>query len=516
MSAATLDGPGTPVGQRPEDERLSPGGMLSYGLQHILSMFGGIISVPIIVGGAAGLDSAGKAFLLSCALFVSGIATVLQSYGVPYLGSQLPLVQGISFASVSTLLTIIGSRGTDGLRAAFGACIVAGIIAFAVVPLFAQIIRFFPPVVTGSIITVIGISLMPVAGKWITGQPTITVVKDGKAGPVANPDFASMNNVILALITLAIVLVLYRIKRLARLAILLGLALGTIVAYVLNTFMTFPKGTINTLDLSKSSPLAFPTPFHFGAPIFEIGAIVSMLIVFIVVMVETTADIIAVGEVVGTEVPSHRVADGLRADMLSSTVAPMFNTFPATAFAQNVGLVALTGIKSRFVVTVGGVILAILGLSPWLAAVVNIIPLPVLGGAGLALFGSVAASGIRTLSKVNYDGNNNLVIVAVSIAFGVLPSLLPAVPGYISRGFWGGFPHEIGLVLESGISAAAIVAFLLNLFYNVLGKGSDGSAHELRAHRPARAVDHEMIDALPDTPRGATGPAAPAPRDPLH
>lgn len=497
MSAHTIDGSSTAVGQRPEDEKLPPVGLLSYGMQHILSMFGGIISVPIIIGSAAGLDNAGKAFLLSCALFVSGLATILQSWGAPYLGSQLPLVQGISFASVSTLLTIIGQRGTDGLRAAFGACIVAGVISFAVVPLFAQIIRFFPPVVTGSIITVIGVSLMPVAGKWITGQPTIK----GKTGPIANPDFADMNSVILALITLAIVLVLYRIKRLARLAILLGLALGTVVAFILQTFMPFPKGVIKSLDLSQSAPIAFPTPFHFGAPTFEAAAIFSMLIVFIVVMVETTADIIAVSEVVGTECPSKRVADGLRADMLSSTVAPIFNTFPATAFAQNVGLVALTGIKSRFVVSVGGVILAVLGLSPWLAAVINIIPLPVLGGAGLALFGSVAASGIRTLSKVDYDGNNNLVIVAVSIAFGVIPSLLPSVPGYLPHGFWGRFPHSLGLVLESGISSAALVAFLLNLFFNMLGKGKDSPVHELRAHAPARAVDHEKVSSLPDGPR---------------
>lgn len=504
MSAQTLDGPDVPVGQRPEDEMLAPGGLISFGLQHILSMFGGIISVPIIIGSAAGLDNAGKAFLLSCALFVSGIATILQSYGVPYLGSQLPLVQGISFASVSTLLTIIGSRGQEGLRAAFGACLVAGVISFAIVPLFAQIIRFFPPVVTGSVITVIGISLMPVAGKWITGQPTINVMRDGKPVPAPNPTFADRNSVILALITLLIVLVLYKVAKLARLAILLGLVLGTIVAFMLKAAgMAFPNGVIKSLDLSQSSPVAFPTPFNFGAPLFEVAAIFSMLIVMIVVMVETTADIIAVGEVVGTEVPTHRVADGLRADMLSSTVAPIFNTFPATAFAQNVGLVALTGVKSRFVVTVGGIILAVLGLSPWLAAAINIIPLPVLGGAGLALFGSVAASGIRTLSKVKYDGNNNLVIVAVSIAFGILPSLLPPIPGYIPNGFWGQFPHGLGLVLESGISSAAIVAFLLNLFFNMTGRGSDSDVHELRAHAPARAVDEERVAALPDTPRGA-------------
>ena len=491
MSTQAVDSRPVPIGQRPEDEKLSPGGLLSYGMQHILSMFGGIISVPILIGGAAGLDNAGRALLLSCALFVSGLATMLQSFGVPYLGSQLPLVQGISFASVSTLLTIIGSRGTTGLRAAFGACIVAGIISFLVVPLFAQIIRFFPPVVTGSIITVIGVSLMPVGAKWITGQPMIA----GKP----NPNFANTSDLYLGLISLAIVLVLSRVKKLARVSVLLGLLIGTIVAA--------PFGKVKVPDFSALSPVAFPSPLHFGAPIFEIGAIISMLIVFIVVMVETTADIIAVGEVVGTDCPSHRVADGLRADMLSSTVAPIFNTFPATAFAQNVGLVALTGIKSRYVVTVGGAILAILGLSPWLAGVIGMIPLPVLGGAGLALFGSVAASGIRTLSKVNFDGNNNLLIVAVSIAFGVIPNLVP--------GFWGQINHNLGLVLESGISACAIVAFLLNVFFNMLGNGKDSGVHNLRAHAPARVVDEDKLASLPDTPRGGTTAPAPRPAQPV-
>lgn len=442
-----------PVAARPEDEMMAPAGLVGYGLQHILSMFGGVIAVPIIIAGAAGLNAAEQALLISCSLFISGVATVLQSVGVPYFGSQLPLVQGISFASVATLTTVIRSAedGRAGLQTAYGACIVAGIIALILVPFFAQVIRFFPHVVTGSIITVIGLSLMPVAGRWITGNATI--MQNGQAVP--NPSFGDMGNVGLAMLTLAICMVLNRIKRLARMSILLALVAGTIISMFTGQAKPFVAG----------SPLAVPLPLQFGAPIFAGAAIISMFIVMIVIMVETTADIIAVGEVVGTETPAKRVADGLRADMLSSVVAPVFNTFPATAFAQNVGLIALSGVKSRWVVATGGGILAVLGLSPWLAAVINVIPSAVLGGVGIALFGSVAAAGIRSLSQVNYEGNNNMVIVAVSVAFGVLPVVVP--------GFWGRFPDWFHVIMESGISAAALVAFTLNIFFNIIGKNSE-------------------------------------------
>jgi len=224
-------------------------------------------------------------------------------------------------------------------------------------------------------------------------------------------------------------------------------------------------------------------------PIFAIGAIVSMLIVMLVIMVETTADILAVGEVVGTDVPAKRVANGLRADMLSSMVAPIFNTFPATAFAQNVGLVALSRIKSRYVVAAGGGMLGLFVLSPLLAAVVNVIPLPVLGGAGIALFGSVAASGIRTLSKVSYDANNNLIIVAVSLGMGLLPSVV--------TNFWHLFPTWFSVIADSGISACALMAVLLNIWFNMIGGGRhEGSA--LTSHGPARAVDEDQLAALPE------------------
>lgn len=455
---------------RPEDEKLPLLPTLGYGIQHILSMFGGVIAVPIIIGGAAGLSGAQIALLLSSALFVSGAATVLQTLGVPYFGSQLPLVQGISFASVSTLTTVVTGRGEDGLRAGFGAVIVAAVVAFAIVPFFAQIVRLFPPVVTGSIITVIGLSLLPVAAGWITGNATIN--------GAPNPNYASGGNLALAMITLLIVLVLSKIPATSRMAILLSLVIGTVLALITGQA---------TWNLGGASVFALPQPFAFGLPLFEVGAIVAMTIVMLVIMVETTADILAVGEVVGTKVDAKRVADGLRADMAASAIAPVFNSFPATAFAQNVGLVALSGIKSRFVVAAGGIVLAVLGLSPMLAQIVRVIPGPVLGGAGIALFGTVAASGIRTLSKVDYQGTNNLLIVAVAVSFGLLPNL--------SASFWNSLPSGLGTVMHSGISAAAIVAILLNLLFNVWLPGEPEEPSDIAA-APALMVQPSEVEML--------------------
>ena len=474
MSQTIADRPEAPpvdASARPEDERLGIGPTVGYGVQHILAMFGGVIAVPLIVGGAAGLDPSVTALLVACGLFVSGAATLLQTLGVPYFGAQLPLVQGTSFAAVSTMLAIIGDRGEEGLRYVFGAVVVAAVFGLVVTPFFARVVKFFPEVVTGSIITVIGLSLMPVAARWITGNAMIVV--DGES--VANPDFASLSNISLALFTFAVVIVLSKIKVLSRLAVLLGLAIGTVFALLI--------GKADASVVAQASLFALPQPFAFGMPLFAVGASISMIIVILVIMVETTADLLAVGEVVGSKVDSRRVGDGLRADMISTLIAPVFNAFPASAFAQNVGLVALTGIKSRFAVAAGGAILVVLGLSPMAAAVFSLIPGPVLGGAGVVLFGTVAASGVRTLSKVNYQGNNNLVIVAASLAFGLIP--------VVSPDFWHAFPEWFVTIFHSGISAAAVVAVLLNLFFNVLLPGRPEDPNDLAAAPALRVQDEE-------------------------
>lgn len=411
-----------------------------YGLQHVLTMYGGIIAPPLIIGAAAGLDASEIGLLVAAALFVGGLATVIQTIGFKYFGAKLPIVQGVSFAGVATILAIVSTGG--GLPSAFGAVIVASLIGLLITPFFAKIIRFFPPVVTGCVITMIGISLTPVAIRWIMG-----------GNPKAE-NWGDPTNTGLAVITLAIVIIFSMLQNqiLRRLAILAAIVLGTVIAYIAG-FTDFSR-------VSTGPIFAFPSFFHLGSPIFEFSAILSMVIVTLVIMTETTADIIAIGEIVGTKVDSKRIGDGLRADMLSSAISPIFGSFMQTAFAQNVGLVAITGIKSRFVVATAGGILIILGLLPVIGRFVASIPMPVLGGAGIVLFGTVAASGIRTLAKVDYNDHKNLIIVATSLTIGMIP--------IVNQEFYAQFPTWVKTLLHSGISSACITAILLNIIFNHL------------------------------------------------
>jgi xanthine permease len=430
----------------PVDEVGKPGSMLVYGLQHVMSMYAGVVAVPLIVGSALKLPFSDLSYLLAATLLISGLATLLQTLGVPWIGAKLPIVQGTSFAAVGSMIAIGtgAGGGTAGLSAIFGAIVVAGAIGFALSGVFSRLLHFFPPVVTGSVITVIGISLLPVAIRWA-------------GGGAGTPDFGSPSNSALAAATLAIILLVYRFLPgfFSRIAILIGLMAGGLIAALF--------GKIDFSKVSEAQGFAISTPFHFGAPTFEAAAIVSMVIVMLVIMTETTADLLAIGVVVGRPADRKTVANGLRADTLSTAVSGgLLNGFPVSAFAQNVGLVALTGIKSRFVVAVSGGILLVLGFFPQVGAVVAALPLPVLGGAGLALFGSVAASGIRSLSAVHYEGNQNLVIVALSIGMGVIPIAVPD--------FYDEFPSWFQTIFDSGISAAAVTAVLLNILFNVLGR----------------------------------------------
>lgn len=470
---------------RPEDQLYGPGQLLAYGTQHILTMYGGVIAPPLIVGGAAGLSPGDMALLVTAGLFLSGLATLLQTLGIGPFGSRLPIVQGISFASVSTMVAIAQD---GGVRPVFGAIIVAGLIGLLASSFFAQLVRLFPAVVTGTIITVIGLSLLPVAFTWAMGG----------AGA---KDLGSAENIGYAGLTLLIILVVSRAFQgaISRLSILIGLVAGTVIATV--------AGKADFSAVGDTKVLALPQVFHFGSPTFEVGAIVSMTIVIFVIMTETTADILAIGEIVGTDVDAKRVADGLRADMAATTVAPVFGTFPCSAFAQNVGLVALTGIKSRYAVAAGGGVLLLLGLLPVVGAVVAAIPYPVLGGAGIVLFGSVAASGIRTLSRVDYHDNLNMVIVSVAVSVGVIPIAAPT--------FWDAFPDWFGVIMHSGISATAIVAVLLNLLFNEFTRGNRPGASVFAA---AESEKDELGDTLDDELRGEKRPvrgsrrAAAAPR----
>lgn len=434
---------GNSVQQRPEDENLGIGANLAYGLQHVLTMYGGIIAVPLILGQAAGLSSGEIGLLITASLFAGGLATILQTMGLPFFGCQLPLVQGVSFSGVATMVAI---SGNGGMEAVLGSVMAASLIGLLITPVFSRITRFFPPLVTGIVITTIGLTLMPVATRWAMGG-------NSKAA-----DFGSMANIELAALTLVIVLLLSKVgsATISRLSILLAMIIGTIIALCL--------GMTDFSQVGEGPFVAFPTLFHFGFPTFQIAAIISMFIVVMVTLVETSADILAVGEIIETRVDSRRLGDGLRADMLSSLIAPVFGSFTQSAFAQNVGLVAVTGVKSRYVVATGGLVLVSLGLLPVMGRIVAAVPSSVLGGAGIVLFGTVAASGIRTLSKVDYRNNMNLIIVATSIGFGMIPIASP--------NFYDQFPTWFATIFHSGISSAAIMAITLNLVFNHLTAGN--------------------------------------------
>ncbi|WP_426811504.1 nucleobase:cation symporter-2 family protein [Pseudomonas sp. WOUb67] len=436
----------SPASPRPEDENLGVGANLAYGLQHVLTMYGGMIAVPLIIGQAAGLSAGDVGLLIAASLFAGGLATLLQTLGIPFFGCRLPLVQGVSFASVATMVAIIGNDGTGGMQVVFGAVIVSSLVGLLITPLFSRIIKYFPPLVTGIVITTIGLTLMPVTARWAMG------------GNSQAADFGSPANIGLAAFTLASVLLLSKLgsASLSRLSILLAIVIGTLAAMV--------TGMADFSQALQGPWVAMPEVLHFGAPQFQVAAILSMLIVIVVTMVETSADILAVGEIIGTPVDSKRLGNGLRADMISSALAPLFGSFTQSAFAQNVGLVAVTGVKSRYVVASAGLILVTLGLLPVMGRLVAAVPTAVLGGAGLVLFGTVAASGIRTLAQVDYRNNMNLIIVATSIGFGMIPIAAP--------GFYHHFPTWFETIFHSGISSAAIMAILLNLLFNHLRAGN--------------------------------------------
>ncbi len=436
-------------GVHPVDEVLPVGRMAAFGLQHVMTMYAGIIAVPLIVATALELPPEQLVYIINASFFMCGVATLIQCIGFPYFGAKLPIVQGTTFAAVTPMI-LIGSE--YGLRGVYGSVIVAGLLTVVAASFFGRLLRFFPPVVTGSIITIIGISLMPVAIRWSAG------------GVPDAPDFGSPGYIGLAFLTLVLILVITRFFGglfggfLSRVAILLGLIIGTIIAAVL--------GVADFARVADAAWVGITVPFEFGAPTFQLIPIVSMALVMLIVMTETTADILAIGEITEKRLGPGDVARGLRADGISTALGAVFNSFPFTAFAQNVGLVRFTGIKSRFVVAAAGVILILLGLFPKLAAVVASIPLPVLGGAGLVLFGTVAAAGIQTLSRVDLTDNRNLIIVAVAIAVGVIPAAIPE--------FYDRFPEAVRIVFESGITAASVAAIVLNILFNILGgKGQD-------------------------------------------
>ncbi|MFI6574841.1 nucleobase:cation symporter-2 family protein [Nocardiopsis sp. NPDC050513] len=456
-SATTNASSPSPV--RAEDEKLPLRLLIVYGLQHIFTMYAGAVAPALVIGAAAGLanEPAAMGILVSGALLAAGIATLLQTVGHRRLGAQMPIVVACSFVPVSAITSLAAGSNGENLPVAFGASMAAGVFALILTPFFGQLIRFFPPIVTGTIITVIGISLMPVAARWIMDGGTRTL-EDGStvaAAPLADLALAGF--------TLVLILVCSRVLPglWGRLSVLLGLVVGTLAAV--------PFGMADFSRVGEADIVFNPASvFYFGAPRFELAAVLTMCVIMLVVLTEGASHIIAVGEITGSKVDARRISAGLRADVSGSIIGPVFSATPTSSFAQNIGLLALTGIRSRFVVATGGVILLALGLFPILGGVMAALPAPVLGGAGLVLFGSVAASGVKTLGKVDFTDNLNLVLVATSMGVAVIPLAYPT--------FYAFLPESVEMIAHSGIIGAALVSVLLNICFSVIGRTPDGGS----------------------------------------
>ncbi|MFO1144460.1 MAG: nucleobase:cation symporter-2 family protein [Amaricoccus sp.] len=474
------------------DEMLPVPKLFALGLQHVLVMYAGAIAVPLIIGRALQLPPEDVAFLISADLFCCGIVSILQSLGAtPWFGVRMPVMMGVTFASVGPMIGIaLGHPGVEGARMIFGSIIGAGIVGILLAPIASRMLRFFPPVVTGTIILVIGISLMRIGISWIFGNPAVPTsapllvdpantawldaakTAAGAVPPPAglkiapslpNPAYAPVSNILISLVVLAVVIGFARFAKgfLSNIAVLLGIVIGGVIVAALG-MMHFDK--VAAAPWFKLIP-----PFHFGAPIFDPVLIATMTIVMIVTLIESTGMFLALSDITGKKLTQPALSAGLRMDGLGTIIGGVFNTFPYTSFSQNVGLVGVTGIRSRYVCVAGGAIMVVLGLIPKMGALVEALPTVVLGGAGLVMFGMVAATGVRILSRVDFTSSrNNLFVVAISIGMGMIPLVAPDFKMWL--------PHAIHPLIDSGIILAAIAAVLLNVVFN----GADASEEELR------------------------------------
>ncbi len=470
----------------PTDEILPTGKLGVLGLQHVLVMYAGAVAVPLIVGRALKLSPEQVALLISADLFCCGLVTLIQSLGATqWFGIKLPVMMGVTFASVAPMVAIAnGTPGVEGAGLIFGAIIGAGAISILIAPLVSRMLRFFPPVVTGTIIAVIGISLMRVGINWIFGNPfgptapsvvnpdhakwladvsaaatapgsTFPAIPKGLsiAPSVPNPKYADLSGVGIAALVLASILLIAKYGKgfVANISVLLGIVVGGVVSTLLG-FMNFDK-------VAKASWFEWVLPFGIASPVFDPVLILTMTLVMIVVMIESTGMFLALGEMTDRKVDQAALTRGLRTDGLGTLIGGIFNTFPYTSFSQNVGLVAVTGVKSRFVCVAGGIILIVLGLLPKMAALVESLPTVVLGGAGLVMFGMVTATGIRILANVDFKNNRyNGFVVAVSIGMGMIPLVAPNFKQWM--------PHGLHPLIESGILLTSITALALNLYFN--------------------------------------------------
>ncbi|MBU3188868.1 purine permease [Clostridium bowmanii] len=413
------------------DDKPPMGMSILLGFQHIMAAFGGIVAVPLIVGGALKLPGQDIAFLVSAALFAAGITTYIQARGVGPVGARLPCVMGTDFTFVGPSLVVGAAYGLPGI---FGATIMGSFIEIFLSRFIRPLRKFFPPIVTGTVVMLIGLTLLPVAIDW-------------SAGGVGSKDYGSIRNLCIALSVLTVIVLLNRYGKgiLSTASVIIGLIFGYAIC--------FPLGMLDFSTITNASWIAFPMPLKYGIT-FKFSAFVAFITAYLVTTVETVGCLFAVGEAAGKDLSSEDISRGILCDGVGSLIAGFVNAGPNTSFSQNVGLIPLTKVASKSVVAISGIILMVLGIFPKFGAIVAIMPNPVLGGAGIIMFGMVVSAGIKTLKDVELN-NRNMLILAVSLGVGIGVSVRPDI--------LSSMPAAVKSFFSSGISAGTVVALLLNI-----------------------------------------------------
>lgn len=409
------------------------------GLQHVLAMFASNVTPSIIVAGAAGLAFGGaeQVYLIQMAMLFAGVATLFQTVGIGPIGARLPIMQGTSFAFVGVLA---GVAATQGLGVALTACIIGGAIHFALGSVIGKLRWLFPPLVTGLVILAIGLYLIPVAIKYAAGGAAKFQMEAESFGSLMHWSVA------LTVVIVALGVKFFAKGTLSNAAILIGLIAGYILAYFL--------GMVNFGAVAKASWVTGITPLPYGFE-FSLGAVIAVTLVSVVSAIETVGDASATAKAgAGRDATDAEIQGATYADGLGTAVAGVFGGLPNTSFSQNVGIVGMTGIMSRHVVTISGLIMIVCGLLPKIGAIIASMPLPVLGGGVIVMFGMVAAAGMNVLSEVQMN-RRNMVIIAVSLAAGLGLNLVPTAVQYL--------PGVVKTLMTSAVAPTALCAVVLNL-----------------------------------------------------
>jgi len=436
---------GTPEQLRDPNYMPSLGQAIPLGIQHVLAMFVSNVTPAIIVAGAAGFgfgsnspDFPEMIYMIQMAMFFAGIATLIQTVGVGPVGAKLPIVQGTSFAFLPIMIPLVAGKGVDAMAAVFGGALIGGIFHALLGTVIGRIRFALPPLVTGLVVVMIGLALVKVGIQYAAGG----VPAMGK------PEFGSLQNWFVAIVVIVVTLgVKFFTRGLWSIAaVLIGLAVGYVVAYAL--------GMVSFANVGRAAVFAVPDPFHFGFE-FSAAAVLGFCLMAIVSAVETVGDVSGITKGgAGREATTEEITGATYADGVGTAIAGIFGSLPNTSFSQNVGLIAMTGVMSRHVVTIGAIFLVVAGLVPKIGAIISTVPIEVLGGGVIVMFGMVAAAGVSMLSDVNWD-KRNMVIFAVSLSIGLGLQLVPEALQHL--------PGTAKVLLGSGLLPAAFLAIILNL-----------------------------------------------------